>query len=295
MNLSVVVGGVEYDISQGETAWLQDWDNLGMADLHRLSERGSQQDGETDQGYRLDPRYPTLVLGSANLSKGAYWDSRAKLLRVFRPGASVIILKCTLDNGDVRQLDCWYFGGMNMANKDREGRHQKVGVVLKAPDPTFYDPTGEALTFSLGGGTDEFVVPYEVPYKMGASTIDASIAVDYVGSATSYPHLIRISGPITNPIISNGASGDTLDFTGTTIADGDYYDIDCRYGYKTVTSKAGTNRLDKLTAGSDLATFALLPAEDGSATRANVIRVRGSAVTAETKVEISYYDRFIGI
>jgi hypothetical protein len=48
-----------------------------------------------------------------------------------------------------------------------------------------------------------------------------------------------------------------LDFAGTTIAAGDWYEIDLRYGVKTIKDSNGVNKISALSANSNLATFRL--------------------------------------
>lgn len=291
MRITAIVSGVEYPLIYPLV--LVDWDNLGMAPLHRLSERGPQQHGDSDLGYLLDPRFPTLAIGAAAQTPAGLWDLRSQLIGIFKPDNS-IILKAELDNGDVRYLDCKYYDGMSMPSQDRTmQRHQKVGVILKAGDPTFYDPNGAAITFELGGGSGVFAVPLTVPVAVGASTIDQTTIIAYAGNAPTLP-TIRITGPITNPTVENESLGFILDFTGITIASGDYYDIDLRYASKTVVNSTGVDKLADLTNDSDHAVWHIAadPAAPGGL---NSIRVTGSSADANSQVEISYFDRYLGI
>jgi hypothetical protein len=150
------------------------------------------------------------------------------------------------------------------------------------------------VTFALGGGGGTMEVPTEVPTEIGASDINMTQAVLYTGTWYSFPQ-IRIEGPITDCVITNETTGEKLDFTGTTIADGDYYLIDTRYGRKSVIDSNGANKISKLTSDSDLATFHLEPpgavAPDGS----NSVRVEGSSIDAGTIVYMTYYRRYLGI
>jgi len=191
-------------------------------------------------------------------------------------------------------LDVHYASELSLPIEAGEGSvHQKVVLQFKAYDPSWYDPTMQVLSFGLGGGGDAFTVPMSVPHGVGASTIDMTQAITYAGTWLSHP-LIRIRGPITDLIIQNTSTDEKLDFTGTTIADGDYYDIDCRYGHKTVTDASGVSKIDKLTSDSDLATFHIErdPVVVGGI---NSIRVAGSSVNDNTAIDLSYYVRDLGI
>jgi hypothetical protein len=183
---------------------------------------------------------------------------------------------------------------LTAASTEREGLAQSVGVTLRAADPSFYDPAGVDVNFGIGGGGTGTPVPTAIPMPIGASTIDQTIGVVYAGSWYSFP-TIRITGPITDAVIENETTGEKLDFTGTTIANGDYYDIDTRYGRKSIVNAAGVNKIGDLTDDSDLGTFHLEPDGAIAPGGANAFRVTGDTVSTVTAVEMTYYNRYIGI
>jgi hypothetical protein len=110
----------------------------------------------------------------------------------------------------------------------------------------------------------------------------------------TYPHKIRITGPITSPVITNETTNEKLDFGVNSIGAGVSWDIDLRYGVKSIIQAAsGVNKIQFLTEDSDLATWHIA-ADPEVIGGANSIRVTGTAVTASTRVEISYLERYIG-
>lgn len=292
--ISVFAGGSEYQLDGTNPYSYLGHDNLGAAPRRRLVERGPQQHGETDLGYRLDPRVFTLLLQIEAADAAAFWDQRNDLISYFAPYHAPI-LGFWLKNGAVRYIDCHLVGDLMMPDGEYMGTIQRAAAQLKAPDPTFYDPVGQSSTFSLGGGGDAFPVPHEVPHGVGASTIDQSTVIAYAGNWLSFPHLIRITGPIEDCVITNVTTGEKLDFTGATIAGGDYIDIDCRYGQKTVIDNDGVNRIADLTSDSDLATFHLAPDSAEAPGGLNSIRVTGSGVTEATGVQVNWFERYLGI
>jgi len=286
MTLELIRGGTAYSLDDGTYCkWIGD-DGWGIAPLHRLTERGPLQHGDTDRGYRLDPRVGQLALIILADTEDAMYAARDTLMGLFAPTAA-LALRWTLATR-TRQIDVHLVGGMTMSSTERGVWAQKVAVTLRAPDPTFYDPAGKAVTFRLGGGGDALEIPLEVPMVVGASTIDSVTVVENDGNWLSYPHLIRITGPIEDVVIENETTGEVLSFDGVTIAGGDYYDIDLRYGHKTVVDAAGTNKIADLTADSDLATWHLAPG-------ANSIRVTGLDATEATRVDINFFERYLGI
>lgn len=293
MNLSVIVGGTEYSLDDGTWVVLTAFDGWGMAPQHRLNERGPMQHGESDVGYRLDPRFGVLVFRVNETTLAGMWVARRGLIGLFAPQSNPV-LKWVLDGGAERRIACHYAGDMGMAWEQRAWAAQQVTVRLKAPDPTFYDPTAVAVTFALGGGSDAFEIPLPIPWPIGVSTLDVTKTITYMGDWLTYPHLLRIKGPITDACITNLTTGEILDFDGYTIADADYYDLDLRYGYKTVVDSTGTNKIEELTEDSDLATWHLAAAPEAPGGQ-NDINVTGSAVNANTEVYLQYYKRYLGI
>ena len=291
--LSAIIGTTSYSLSSGALAYQLEEDGVGMAEGHRLEERGPQQHGVTDLGFRLDPRVIQLVFVSVNASESALYTARKELLRIFKWRETPLQLRYDLANGDVRQIDAHYIGAMTMASKDRSGQSQRFGVSLKASDPRWYDPTMRAVVFGLGGGSGSgFTVPITVPVAVGVATLDQIRSIVYAGDWLEYP-LIILKGPITNPAIQNVTTGEVLDFAGTTIVAGQSYTINLRYGYKTVTDAAGANQIAGLSTASDLATFHI-EADPDAPGGVNDFRVTGSAITSATEIYLQYYDRFIG-
>jgi hypothetical protein len=194
----------------------------------------------------------------------------------------------------IRQIEAHYVGdSLGFENANRNFLWQQFAVALRCPDPRWYDPTINTVEYSLGGGTNTFVVPFEVPFYVGASTIDLTRTVTYNGDIKAYP-TIRLTGPITDPVITHEQTGYKLDFTGTTISAGDYYEIDLGYADNTIKDSSGANKLADLTNDSDLVNFAIEADPDISG-GANSINVTGSSISDATEIMISYYDYYLGI
>lgn len=287
--LSVISANVEYNLSDGSTYVLTGLDGLGMAPTNRIAEAGPQQHGESDLGFRLRARRVSLVLMARGGDDAAWWTRREELLRIFRPSNSPVQLRITREDGAVRQLDCFYSGELALTPEaGLAPRWQRVAVELYAPDPTWYDPV-ERLTTVAGGGGSGFMVPTPVPSFVGASDLNVTVGVENPGSWDALP-VIEIDGPITSPKVENLTTGEKLDFSGVTILSGTTYRIDCRYGQKSVTRVSdGENRIQDLTANSNLATFHL------AAGVVNQVRVTGTSIQSNTAVRIRFVPRFVGV
>lgn len=288
--LSVTIGGITYSLDDGTYCYYLGDDGTGMAPSHRLTSRGSLQDGDTDRGQRLDPRVVRLFLQLVGTSRSDLYTKRQTLIRFLKPGNSPV-LKFT-PGATTYAIAGYYVGDMGLPSNDREGFSQKLAVSIRCPDPLFYNPTQASLTFSLAN--DGTSVPTPVPTPVGASTINQQSTITYTGSYHSLP-VVRVFGPITDAVITNLTTGEKLDFTGVSIASGDYREIDCTYSIKTVKDSAGAIKNNNLTTDSDLATFHIQEATDGTASLVNTIQVTGSGVSALTNIQLIYYTRYAGI
>ena len=291
--LSVISANTEYNLSDNQDYLLTGIDGIGAAPVVRISERGPMQHGESDLGYRLQPRNIILAVMAKGGDEAAWFARRNTLMTIFRSSDSPLKLRIT--SGEmVRQIDCYLNGTMEMTPEvGLVPGWQRVGIELYAPDPTWYDPDGASHVFMLGGG-QAMNVPLAVPWQVGASAIDQSIVVAYAGSWDAYPTIL-IDGPVTGLLVQNNTLGDKLDFTGVTIPAGETYVIDCRYGYKTVIRQSdGANRIQDLTADSNLATFRV-GAHPEPLDGVNSLRVKGTGITAGTRVVIQYKPRYVGV
>jgi hypothetical protein len=296
--ISIIVNGTETQITS--IGNLRAHDGWGMSPLHNITERGPMQHGDTFRDFRLDPRTARFKFKMALTDLGDMYDQRQAILAYF-PVMEWIQVRWELPYG-TRQFDCRYESDLSLPWEVQQWAAQDFVLALTAHDPTCYDPVGEGVTFDLGGGSDSgMIVPTVVPYYIGTSVLDVYKTVNYPGTWHSFPHKIRITGPITGAIVTNVTTGDKLDFSGITIAVGNYYDVDLRYGYKTVVDSAGADRVAELSDDSDLSTWHLRAATSvpgtgiTSASNPNSIRVQGTAIDSSTQVGISYYVRYIGI
>lgn len=289
VELDAIVGGVTYDLTDLVNSSVLSFDGFGMAPLKRLEQQGPMQHGVTDIGFRLNKRYVALKLRALANDNAGYWAARAYLLNIFKPTTdnAPIKLRFSYPTGQVRQLDCHISTDFGMSTEDRAMFIQTTLIELYAPDPTWYDPSLVVVPFQMTSGGSALMFPYTSPLLLGASDLDQSTVVNNPGSWITYP-IITIEGPITDPIIINETTGETLDFTPNTIAAGEIYTVDCRYEHKTIFDQDDVNQISKLTQQSDLATFHL---QEGN----NSLNVSGSSVDTPTRVYIQYYPRYIGV
>jgi hypothetical protein len=277
------------------TLAVMEHDGLGMAPVRRQTNQGPTQHGQTLVAARLRPRIVTLKLKVTGTSASNLWTQHNLYTRMMNQINAQFYLDVTLDSGATRRLDVAYYQGLTLSREARLSRAYTTLEMLQliADDPILYDATPISYSFGLGGGGTGTPVPLIVPTTIGSSVIDDTQTITYTGTWEEYP-VIKITGPLEDCVITNTTTDEKLDFTGTTIGAGDYYEIDLRYGYKTVTDSSGANQLADLTSDSDLATWHLAPhpeARDGI----NSIQVEGTSATGATNVAITYYTRYLGL
>jgi len=304
--LTAATAGQTYNLNDGAEIRLLAYD-LGLAPVRRLAQRTPQQAGDTDLGFRVDPRFVDLAWALKGTGLIDYRNIRGRFMEVWVPRSDAVVLTFTFEDR-VRALNLHLDGEFNFG--DRSETVELVSGVFKASDPRLYDPTAKSIRFDLAGtgAGAGWGIPWVIPWAMGTDVINLSLNVLYAGgsrlAAAEYPR-ITIFGPITNPVIWNVTTNEDIDLTGLTLASpAEWVEIDLggpdRRDSKTIRNQAGASMDHYLSLNSDLATFHLAPAGEklfnGSwATGENVIRVTGTGVTSQTLVTLNYFDRYNGV
>jgi hypothetical protein len=292
--VAAIVAGTTYTLTDENPFWIEHISEWGMAPGHMLESRGAEQHGTTVEDFRLDPRDLELIIGFRGLNSELL-TARRTLLSIFQRRTDPVLIRFTFDDGTVRQIDGTLASGLGFARDGQDHDYQRAAAVIHCGDPTFYDPAGQGVTFELGGAAGAGgIVPTPVPTEVGASTLDASAPITYAGTWRSLPTLIRITGPITDFVLTNVTTGaDITAKSGVSISSGNYVDICCLYGQVSVLFNGVTNWISNITDGSELTTWALEPDPDAPG-GINTITLTGSGVTDQTSVHIAYYERFLG-
>ena len=291
--IDLLRGSTVFSLSDGVLCKCTGIQGVGLLQSERMTEQGPLQHGVTDRGFRAQQRLIRLMLFFQVADPSAYWWRRNALNSALEPTTELAQLRFSLGNSTRRQISCSVLGSAMDMQPDAAGG-LSFAVDFMCPNPAFSDPAGKSVTFGIDYSSKTFQIPMIIPLGIGQSTIDDSKVIRYGGSWRSYPYRIRIVGPITNCVITNTSTGEKLDFTGTSIAAADYYDLDLRYTYKTVVDSSGTNKIADLTDDSDLTSWHLATRRE-VASGDNVLTVTGSGATTSTEIYISYYEYFNGI
>jgi len=286
MTIYVIVNGVEESLPP-----IVNHEGWGMSNVALFTSEGSQQIGGTVHGHRLRPRIGSFVFQQPTSTLGTMYNLRDELLKIFSPLNSIEVV-FDLDYG-VRKIPVYYYSDMSMPWVGESYAAQRVAVSLFCPNPLLYDPDGKSVIFGLGG-TGGTPVPTPVPTPVAGGAIDDIRIAQTVGGYQTFPSIMRITGPITDPVVTNLTLDKKLDFTGTTIPAADYYDIVLKYGLKSVVNKAGDKKIVDLTDDSNIDSW-MLAAHPVAGNGNNSIQVTGSAVSSATKIEIGWSDEYLGV
>ena len=274
-----------YDATTGLTFGYLGDQGFGMAPLHRITQRGPMQNGDSDVDFRLDPRIMQIPLFVATTSVDEYYVARGRLLEVFSPSNTVGTVTVTTSTW-TRSINVRVLGGMSFDTDPKIGYELRAVIQLRADDPTWYDAEPHVIAGSAGIAGTATAYPVIYPRTYGTANINASTTYTYDGTWLAYPVITAI-GPITGLVITNNTTGQIITTTGA-IAAGRTYTYDLRYGKKTVYDDLGNNQIATVAASSTLATWAIVVGT-------NSISIAASASASPAAVAITYNTRYVGI
>lgn len=159
----------------------------------------------------------------------------------------------------------------------------EVNVELVAFSPFFYDPTLYRVEFTAFAGG--FRLPFTFPFTLG---VTGSGLVQNEGSSPT-PCIITISGPFTNPVLTNERTGETISVR-YTLSAGEQLIINTDPQNTAVifVDSAG-NRYSAFNAVTSSSAFwQLLPGD-------NVISYEDSGVIGNVPIRVEWYDRYSGV
>lgn len=128
------------------------------------------------------------------------------------------------------------------------------------------------------------------PYVMGSTTY--GITGLNLGDVPAYPY-ITLTGPLTDPVLTNQQTGGSINLTGLTLGSADTCIIDLRTGDKTMVDQNGNNLLGSVTAlPVSMADFYLAPAP-AAPEGYNVISVTAGSVGTASVVTLQHTNYYL--
>lgn len=274
---------------------------LAMPPLDHRTVRSPFQHGETYLGFSLRPRSVNVALHLRQCTRLELWQLRQDLISLINPLVGTLRIRAEFRDGSIYELhDVAYDSQFDMGTDGMTGPYtQNIGARFIAYDPVWwYYPmhqTGPSLTvvtdLILGDVSPPSTAIF--PITFGSVHIDETQNVINGGNWMAFPTFTLV-GPLNRPLITNTTTGEKLELN-YWIAGGETVTITTAFGNKTVISSMAGNLIGYLTTDSDLATFHLAPDPIVSGGVNVITFYAGYAVVGSSSINISWYDRFLGL
>lgn len=131
--------------------------------------------------------------------------------------------------------------------------YSPLDIEFQAADHLYYDDLPDSTSMPLGSLTEGgMTFPLQFPFTIAGdpSAVGRPGYLQVAGTAATWP-VIRVNGPCANPTITHVTSGRQITVT-TTLAAGEWVEVDTRPGWRTVLLKNGgsapvspTSRIDE--------------------------------------------------
>jgi hypothetical protein len=250
------------------------------------------QSGESVDNVQFAPRPVDLPIAMLADSEPAVSGLQAFLARAMDPTPGFGRLRLTRIDGVARTLPCLYSKGLEgkllVGEAPIGDLWAQTTVELVAYDPFWTDAEDTVLTFHTAGSAKWFGHAW-FPITLAGSSVFADLTITNAGDGLAWP-VFTLTGPMTNPVLTNLTTGKTIDLTGgVTLADGDVLTIDTRPGVGLIRKVAAdhttiTNEWPALTNASDL--WPLVTGDN------HVTLTAGGATTASS-IQIAYRLRWL--
>ena len=174
---------------------------------------------------------------------------------------------------------------VDLPENTRKGLVQPFRLVCKVKDPTIYGyPLKQAGTggaaFGIASGTAVYSFTYPIIY--GASTNSVSTDANNEGDVPVYPVGITVTGPVSNPKVTIGSTGEYIQVNCNVASTSNSLVI--QYDKDSLSVELdGVSQLDNVTSAS---TYFKIP--PGS----NIITLTGSSISDDAEATVSFYDGY---
>lgn len=227
-------------------------------------------------------RLPVLVSAADEAALDA---ARRTLRTAMNPQYGAGTLRHMSNDGLTRDLTCYVASGME--GDDSAGRRGPGWLLydlrLLSLEPYWQDVNYVSQVFTNGAAVAFLGNPF-LPIKLSSSGILTSFTLPNEGDVEAWP-LWTITGPATNPTLTNTTTGKSLALTITLLA-GQVLTIDTRPGIKSITRENGSNQFS-----TSSATSSLWPLIRGS----NSVTIAVTGLTSASQVLVQYKRRYEGV
>lgn len=297
---STATNGVEsaqYPLFGGHRALLS-WQDIGMAPINYLQDRGPFQNGVSVRDFRLNPRVITVELFDRGCQRLDFWCNEAELIQKIRPNRSSVVAAGKLllikpDNTEI-EIDARLLEGPT-GNWDGTGGTAypdfREQLRFFCADPVWRLPSAAALTYSLV--ETAACLSSCLSMSLSSASFSETQTINYGGTWEGDQITITITGPLINPEIINDTTGESINLDYSVVA-GETVTIAILPDIVTVENQNGINLIGTVSDLSNLVTFALATIGDLTSTGINSISVFGSGgLIGTSQVVFTFFTRHI--
>lgn len=174
---------------------------------------------------------------------------------------------------------------VQMAESTQQGFVVPFRLYCKIKDPTIYGATLQTASTAAsipGASSGSAVYPFTYPIVYGATYYTVTATATNNGTIATYPQSIDVYGPVTTPVITNGATGEFLKIAVTLNSPTDHLQIQYNKDYLSVTLN-GVNSLQYIS--TDSTYFKIQPGGNG-------ISLSGSSISSGSYATLNYFDGY---
>jgi hypothetical protein len=236
---------------------------------------------------KLDPREVQLYVLIKSSGEAALEQARRSLINQLNPTRGTGTLRYVGEDATTRDLFCICVDGLSGVESEQSrgpGWHL-FSLRFRALDPFWYDALATVSTFSQGAAVAFFGNPWlGNPWRISSSGVLSSFAVNNDGDVEAWP-VWTITGPGTNPILTNSTTSKSISCT-ITLTAGQSLIINTSPGVKTILRENNTSQFSTLSATSEL-----WPLVRG----ANTVALTMSGTTSASSIQLQYKRRWLGV
>ena len=259
----------------------------GQAPIDMHTRRAPYQRGDSFLAARVRGRALSLRVIAVTSDLQTCEAVLRELAEVMDPEWGTGTLTVIREDGVRRALDCVVTDGLQVEHSATDFWVTRLPLSLYAPDPYWYDPTDQEITFSGTGSGLIFPFTFPITFTNLQPAIGAVSTIVNVGSAPAEP-VFELDGPMVAPRITHLGTGRVLAFRGD-IPDGAMLTIDSRFGQKTWTLAAyGTEYQEEPPLTSESSFFELAAGE-------NAVLITNSGPGAGGTARLRFRPRYVAL
>jgi hypothetical protein len=174
---------------------------------------------------------------------------------------------------------------VQMTESTRQGFVQPFQILCKVKDPIIWGSTLKVATTQTSNpttSTGAAKYPFQYPITFGSTLYTVTTDANNAGTIPAYPSSIDVYGPVTNPKITNTATGKYIQVNVTLNSTSDYLHI--QYDKDTlIATLNGNSVMSNIT--TDSTQFKIVPGD-------NPIQLSGASVGVGSYALLAYRDSF---